>query len=114
MGVFPAGCTSRAGRHSLARDLPVPLVWNDLLVALVFGFTIRRRVRAQGTDALFSSNIDAIGPGSLLSMLVLLIMFFTFQRYFAQGVPSGSLCSPLHPISRSIVDGCCPIRVFVR
>jgi alpha-glucoside transport system permease protein len=66
-------------------------VWNDLLVALVFGFNnppityaLKEQMRA------FSSNIDVIGPGSFLSMLVPLIMFFAFQRYFAQGVLSGS------------------------
>jgi alpha-glucoside transport system permease protein len=66
-------------------------VWNDLLVALVFGFdnppityALKEQMRA------FSSNIDIIAPGSLLSMLVPLVMFFAFQRHFAQSVLAGS------------------------
>jgi alpha-glucoside transport system permease protein len=68
-------------------------VWNDLLVALVFAtsdnapitYALREQMRA------FSSNIDIIGPGSFLSMLVPLIVFFAFQRYFVQGVLAGSV-----------------------
>jgi alpha-glucoside transport system permease protein len=66
-------------------------VWNDLLVALVFGFdkppityALKEQMRA------FSSNIDVIGAGSFLSMLVPLFVFFAFQRYFIQGVLAGS------------------------
>jgi alpha-glucoside transport system permease protein len=63
-------------------------VWNDLLVALVFAtsdnapitYALREQMRA------FSSNIDVIGPGAFLSMLVPLALFFGFQRYFRQGV----------------------------
>ncbi len=67
-------------------------VWNDLLVALVFGFdnppityALKEQMRA------FSSNIDVIGPGAFLSMLVPLIVFFAFQRYFLQSLLAGSL-----------------------
>ena len=68
-------------------------VWNDLLVALVFATSqngpITQALREQ-TRA-FSSNIDVIGPGSFLSMIVPLIVFFAFQRYFVQGVLAGSV-----------------------
>ncbi|GAA1421697.1 carbohydrate ABC transporter permease [Catellatospora coxensis] len=68
-------------------------VWNDLLVALVFAtsdnapitYTLREQMRA------FSSNVDVIGPGAFLSMLVPLVVFFAFQRYFVQGVLAGSV-----------------------
>jgi len=68
-------------------------VWNDLLVALVFAtsdnapitYALREQMRA------FSSNIDIIGPGSFLSMLVPLAVFFAFQRYFVQGLLAGSV-----------------------
>jgi alpha-glucoside transport system permease protein len=68
-------------------------VWNDLLVALVFAtsdnapitYALREQMRA------FSSNINVIGPGSFLSMLVPLIVFFSFQRYFVQGILAGSV-----------------------
>jgi alpha-glucoside transport system permease protein len=67
-------------------------VWNDLLVALVFGFNnppityaIREQTRA------FASNIDVIAPGALISMAVPLILFFTFQRYFLRSMLDGAL-----------------------
>jgi alpha-glucoside transport system permease protein len=67
-------------------------VWNDLLVALVFGFNdppityaLKEQMRA------FSSNIDVIAPGSILSMVLPLLMFFAFQRYFLQSVLAGSM-----------------------
>jgi alpha-glucoside transport system permease protein len=68
-------------------------VWNDLLVALVFAtsenapitYALREQMRA------FSSNIDVIGPGAFVSMIVPLIVFFAFQRYFVQGVLAGSV-----------------------
>jgi len=68
-------------------------VWNDLLVALVFAtsdnapitYALREQMRA------FSSNIDVIGPGAFVSMIVPLFVFFAFQRYFVQGVLAGSV-----------------------
>ena len=68
-------------------------VWNDLLVALVFAspesapitYALREQTRS------FSSNINVIAPGVFLSMLIPLVVFFAFQRYFVQGVLAGSL-----------------------
>jgi alpha-glucoside transport system permease protein len=68
-------------------------VWNDLLVALVFAgpeskpvtYALREQMRA------FSANVDVIGPGAFISMLVPLLVFFAFQRYFVQGVLAGSV-----------------------
>jgi alpha-glucoside transport system permease protein len=67
-------------------------VWNDLLVGLVFADTdnapltvaIRSQLRQFGT------NIDVIAPAAFLSMIVPLIVFFAFQRYFVQGLLAGS------------------------
>ena len=66
-------------------------VWNDLLVALVFAgdskpltVTIREQTRA------FGGNIDIISSGAFLQMLVPLVVFFSFQRYFVQGLLAGS------------------------
>ncbi|MEX2586762.1 MAG: carbohydrate ABC transporter permease [Actinomycetota bacterium] len=67
-------------------------VWNDLLVALVFSnaqtrpltVTIREQMRA------FGSNINVIAPAAFLSLVVPLIVFFAFQRYFVQGLLAGS------------------------
>ncbi len=68
-------------------------VWNDLLVALVFArpdaapltIAIREQTRQ------FGSNLDVIAPGAFLSMIVPLVVFFAFQRYFVQGVLAGSV-----------------------
>ena len=67
-------------------------VWNDLLVALVFAdqdsapLTVALRSQLRQ----FGSNIDVLASGAFLSMLVPLIVFFSFQRYFVQGVLAGS------------------------
>jgi alpha-glucoside transport system permease protein len=68
-------------------------VWNDLLVALVFAtsdnapitYALKEQMRA------FSSNVDVIGPGAFISMIIPLAVFFAFQRYFVQGVLAGSV-----------------------
>ena len=67
-------------------------VWNDLLVALVFAseakpITVAMREQTRA----FGSNIDIIAPGVFLSMVVPLVVFFAFQRYFVQGVLAGSV-----------------------
>jgi alpha-glucoside transport system permease protein len=67
-------------------------VWNDLLVALVFSsssnqpltVTIREQLRS------FGGNIDIIAPAAFLQLVVPLIVFFAFQRYFVQGLLAGS------------------------
>lgn len=67
-------------------------VWNDLLVALIFADSdsapLTVAIREQTRQ--FGSNIDVIAPGAFLSMLVPLIVFFAFQRYFVQGLLAGS------------------------
>ena len=66
--------------------------WNDLLVALVMA-----RNTTPVTVAIFSqlrqfgSNIDIIAPASFMSMVIPLAVFFSFQRYFAQGLLAGSV-----------------------
>jgi alpha-glucoside transport system permease protein len=68
-------------------------VWNDLLVALIFAnrdsqpltVAIQQQVRQ------FGANIDVIAPGAFLSLVVPLIVFFAFQRYFVEGVMAGSV-----------------------
>jgi alpha-glucoside transport system permease protein len=66
--------------------------WNDLIVALTFG-----RDTQPITVAIFSqlrqfgSNIELIAPASFVSMIIPLIVFFSFQRYFVQGLLAGSV-----------------------
>ena len=68
-------------------------VWNDLLVALVFagGSAKPLTVTLQEQTRAFSSNIDVLAAGAFLSLIVPLIVFFSFQRYFVQGVLAGSV-----------------------
>ncbi|MBB6170754.1 alpha-glucoside transport system permease protein [Nocardiopsis mwathae] len=67
-------------------------VWNDLLVALVFtspeAAPLTVALRAQLRQ--FGTNIDVLASGAFLSMMVPLLVFFAFQRYFVQGVFAGS------------------------
>ena len=66
--------------------------WNDLLVALVMA-----RNTQPVTVAIFSqlrqfgTNIDLIAPASFLSLVIPLGVFFSFQRYFVQGLLAGSV-----------------------
>jgi alpha-glucoside transport system permease protein len=67
-------------------------VWNDLLVALVFAndqsAPITLALRSQLRE--FGTNIDVLATGSFLSMIIPLVVFFAFQRFFVQGVLAGS------------------------
>lgn len=66
--------------------------WNDLLVALIFTNADSRpiTVAIQSQLRQFGANIDVLSSGAFLSMLVPLIVFFAFQRYFVQALLAGS------------------------
>ena len=65
-------------------------VWNDLLVALRLSATRRRSPSPSATNFDRSGgNIDIIAPASFMSLVVPLIVFFAFQRYFVQGLLAG-------------------------
>jgi alpha-glucoside transport system permease protein len=68
-------------------------VWNDLLVALVFADRNSRplTVALQQQTRQFGANFDVLAPGAFVSLVVPLIVFFSFQRYFVQGVLAGSV-----------------------
>ena len=68
-------------------------VWNDLLVALVFADTESQPMTKwlQSQMRQFTGNIDILAPGAFLSLIVPLVVFFAFQRYFVQGVLAGSV-----------------------
>ncbi len=68
-------------------------VWNDLLIALIFAGRQSQpiTVALQQQVRQFSSNFDIIAPGAFLSLVIPLIVFFSFQRYFVQGVLAGSV-----------------------
>jgi alpha-glucoside transport system permease protein len=68
-------------------------VWNDMLVALIFAdsgnppitVALQQQVRQ------FGNNIDVLGPGAFVSMVVPLAVFFAFQRQFVSGVMAGAV-----------------------
>jgi len=68
-------------------------VWNDLLVALVFADTDNQPMTKalQSQMRQFGTNVDVLAPGSFLSVIIPLILFFAFQRYFVQGLLAGSV-----------------------
>jgi len=68
-------------------------VWNDLLVALVFAGpdSIPLTVFLRDQTRQFGSSIDILAPGAFISLLVPLIVFFSFQRFFVQGVLASSV-----------------------
>ncbi|MER7206753.1 carbohydrate ABC transporter permease [Streptosporangium sp. NPDC000239] len=68
-------------------------VWNDLLVALVFADTGNQPMTKalQSQMRQFGTNIDILAPGAFLSLIIPLILFFAFQRYFVQGMMAGSV-----------------------
>ncbi|SEU38923.1 carbohydrate ABC transporter permease [Nonomuraea wenchangensis] len=68
-------------------------VWNDMLIALVFADTGNQPMTKylQSQMRQFGSNMDILSSGAFLSLIIPLILFFAFQRYFVQGMMSGSV-----------------------
>ena len=67
-------------------------VWNDLLIALSFTTGGTSPITAVIKEQLrgFGTSVSTISAASFLSMIVPLIVFFAFQRYFVQGLLAGS------------------------
>ncbi|GII75184.1 sugar ABC transporter permease [Sphaerisporangium rufum] len=68
-------------------------VWNDLLVALVYADSANQPMTKalQSQMRQFGTNIDILAPGAFLSLIIPLVLFFSFQRYFVQGLLAGSV-----------------------
>jgi alpha-glucoside transport system permease protein len=68
-------------------------VWNDMLVALIFADSGSppMTVALQQQMRQFGSNIEVLGPGAFLTMLIPLAVFFAFQRQFVSGVMAGAV-----------------------
>ncbi|MHA3723160.1 carbohydrate ABC transporter permease [Leucobacter sp. HY1910] len=66
--------------------------WNDMLVALIFTNSESQplTVAIQSQLRQFGANIDVLSAGAFLSMVVPLIVFFAFQRYFVNAMLAGS------------------------
>ncbi|MFG6199205.1 carbohydrate ABC transporter permease [Nonomuraea sp. JJY05] len=68
-------------------------VWNDMLIALVFADTNNQPMTKalQSQMRQFGSNVDILSSGAFLSLIIPLVLFFAFQRYFFQGMMAGSV-----------------------
>jgi alpha-glucoside transport system permease protein len=66
--------------------------WNDLIVALTFGRDTQPiTVAIFNRLTEFGNNIEIIAPAAFLSLAIPLVVFFSFQRYFVQGLLAGSV-----------------------
>jgi alpha-glucoside transport system permease protein len=68
-------------------------VWNDLLVALVFASPKNQplTVFLASQTREFGSSVDILAPGAFLSLIIPLIVFVAFQRFFVEGITAGSV-----------------------
>jgi alpha-glucoside transport system permease protein len=107
--LLEAGRIDGAGDWNLFRRVVLPIglpavaslaifqfiwVWNDLLVALVFlggspHFPLT--VFLLNQTRTFTASYWVISTGAMISIVIPLIVFFSFQRYFVQGVLAGSV-----------------------
>jgi alpha-glucoside transport system permease protein len=107
--LLEAGRIDGAGEWKLFRRVVLPLgvpaaaslaifqfiwVWNDLLVALIF---LGGNAHTPLTIFLFdqtrelASNYWIVSTGGMISIVVPLIVFFSFQRYFVRGMLAGAV-----------------------
>ncbi len=107
--LLEAGRIDGAGEWTLFRRVVMPLgipalaslaifqfiwVWNDLMVALIFlgGNThVPLPVFIYGQLHEFAQSYYIIATGAIISIVVPLIVFFSFQRYFVRGVLAGAV-----------------------
>ena len=66
--------------------------WNDMLVALIFSNSQSQpiTVAIQSQLRQFGGNIDVLSTGAFVSMIIPLIVFFAFQRFFVDALLQGS------------------------
>ncbi len=69
-------------------------VWNDLLMALVFvqkNTNFPMTIKIQNLLSQYGTEWNLLAAGAFLLMIVPLIVFFSLQRYFVQGLLAGSV-----------------------
>ena len=69
-------------------------VWNDLLVSLVFlgdPTLFPMTVQIQSLVSSFGTNYQVLTAAAFVSMALPLVVFFSLQRYFVQGILAGSV-----------------------
>jgi len=109
MALIEAGRIDGAGEWLLFRRVVVPLgvaaaaslaifqfiwVWNDLLVALVFlggDPHVPLTLFLYDQERTLANNFWIISTGSMVSIVVPLIVFLAFQRYFVRGMLAGAV-----------------------
>ena len=70
-------------------------VWNDLLVATIFGGSdasgqpVTARIVNLGGN--FGAHQELLAPAGFLAIIIPLIVFLAFQRYFTRGLLAGSV-----------------------
>jgi alpha-glucoside transport system permease protein len=64
--------------------------WNDLIVSLTFSVTTLN-VFIFSQLRQFTQGTSVIAPATFISLVIPLIVFFAFQRYFVQGLLAGSV-----------------------
>jgi alpha-glucoside transport system permease protein len=107
--LLEAGRIDGAGEWTLFRKVVMPIgipalaslaifqfiwVWNDLLVALIFlgnSPHITLTMFLYGQTRALSNNYWIISTGAIISIVIPLIVFFAFQRYFVRGVLAGAV-----------------------
>ena len=69
-------------------------VWNDLLMALIFvqeGDNLPMTVRISQVQSTYGVEWHLLSAGAFLLMAIPLIVFFSLQRFFVQGLLAGSV-----------------------
>jgi alpha-glucoside transport system permease protein len=107
--LLEAGRIDGAGEWTLFRKVVLPIgipalaslaifqfiwVWNDLLVALVFlgsSTHVTLTMFLYGQTRALANNYYIISTGAMISIVIPLIVFFAFQRYFVRGVLAGAV-----------------------
>ncbi len=107
--LIEAGRIDGAGEWRLFRRVVVPLgvaaaaslaifqfiwVWNDLLVALVFlggDPNVPLTLFLYDQERTLANNFWIVSTGSMFSIIVPLVVFFAFQRYFVRGMLAGAV-----------------------
>jgi alpha-glucoside transport system permease protein len=107
--LLEAGRIDGAGEWTLFRKVVLPIgvpalaslaifqfiwVWNDLLVALIFlgsSTHITLTMFLYGQTRALANNYYIISTGAMISIIIPLIVFFAFQRYFVRGVLAGAV-----------------------
>jgi alpha-glucoside transport system permease protein len=70
-------------------------VWNDLLVAKIFGSSDASAqpvtARIQNQVGNFAAHQELLAPSGFLAIVIPLIVFLALQRYFVKGLLAGSV-----------------------